>query len=98
LDPNLIVVIIAAIEALAVISVRFVKRSIKKVVTPRAVWPRVILVVGEQMITQDGFFTYTIKYSVISEGTNELTAKLSCDIGPFNPTKYDSVNVIGIPH
>ena len=41
-------------------------------------------------------FTYTDKYHVISEGTNELTAKLSCDIGPFNSTKYDSVNVIGI--
>lgn len=41
-------------------------------------------------------FTYTDKYHVIGEGTNELTAKLSCDIGPFNSTKYDSVNVIGI--
>ena len=41
-------------------------------------------------------FTYTDKYHVISEGTNELTAKLSCDIGPFNSTKYDSVNVTGI--
>ena len=41
-------------------------------------------------------FTYTDKYHVITEGTNELTAKLSCDIGPFNSTKYDSVNVIGI--
>lgn len=41
-------------------------------------------------------FTYTDKYHVISEGTNELTAKLSCDIGPFNSTKYDSVNVSGI--
>lgn len=42
-------------------------------------------------------FTYTSKYHLISEGTNELTAKLSCDIGPFNATKYDSVNVTGIP-
>jgi hypothetical protein len=41
-------------------------------------------------------FTYTDKYHVISEGTNELTAKLSCNIGPFNSTKYDSVNVTGI--
>jgi hypothetical protein len=41
-------------------------------------------------------FTYTDKYHIISEGTNELTAKLSCDIGPFNSTKYDSVNVTGI--
>jgi hypothetical protein len=42
-------------------------------------------------------FTYTSKYHLISEGANELTAKLSCDIGPFNVTKYDSVNVDGIP-
>jgi hypothetical protein len=41
-------------------------------------------------------FTYTDKYHIIGEGTNELTAKLSCDIGPFNSTKYDSVNVTGI--
>ncbi|CAN5421459.1 hypothetical protein BH18THE2_BH18THE2_06600 [soil metagenome] len=41
-------------------------------------------------------FSYNEKYHVISEGTNELTAKLSCDIGPFNSTKYDSVNVIGM--
>ena len=32
-------------------------------------------------------FTYTSKYHLISEGINELTAKLSCDIGPFNATK-----------
>ena len=31
-------------------------------------------------------FTYTEKNHLISEGTNELTAKLSCDIGPFNST------------
>ena len=42
-------------------------------------------------------FTYTNKYHLISEGINELTAKLSCDIGPFNATKYHSVNVIGTP-
>jgi hypothetical protein len=41
-------------------------------------------------------FTYTEKYHLISEGTNELTAKLSCDIGPFNSTKYYSVNITGI--
>jgi hypothetical protein len=35
--------------------------------------------------------------SPTSEGTNELTAKLSCDVGPFNSTKYDSVTVTGIP-
>ena len=42
-------------------------------------------------------FTYTSQYHLISEGTNELTAKLSCDVGPFNSTKYDSVTVTGIP-
>jgi hypothetical protein len=42
-------------------------------------------------------YTYTGKYHLISGGVNELTAKLSCDIGPFNVTKYDSVNVTGIP-
>ncbi len=41
-------------------------------------------------------FPYTNRYYLINEGTNELTAKLSCDIGPFNLTKYDSVNVTGI--
>jgi hypothetical protein len=41
-------------------------------------------------------FTYTNRYHLISEGTNELTAKLSCDIGPFNFIRFDSVNVIGI--
>lgn len=41
-------------------------------------------------------FTYTNKYQIITEGTNELTAKLSCDVGPFNSTKYDSVNIIGV--
>jgi hypothetical protein len=42
-------------------------------------------------------FTYTDRYHLINEGTNDLTAKLSCDVGPFNYTKYDSINVIGIP-
>ena len=42
-------------------------------------------------------FTYTSKYHLINVGLNELTAKLSCDIGHFNVTKYDSVNVTGIP-
>ena len=41
-------------------------------------------------------FTYTDKYHLMGEGANELTAKLSCDIGPFNFTKFDSVNVTGI--
>ena len=42
-------------------------------------------------------FTYTSQYHLISEGTNELTVKLSCDLDPFNSTKYDSVTVTGIP-
>ena len=42
-------------------------------------------------------FTYTGKYHVISEGENDLTAKLSCDLGPFNLTRFDSVNVTGMP-
>ena len=41
-------------------------------------------------------FTYTNRYHLISEGENELSAKLSCDIGPFNFTRFDSVNVTGI--
>ncbi|MGI8832994.1 MAG: hypothetical protein ACR2IS_10210 [Nitrososphaeraceae archaeon] len=41
-------------------------------------------------------FTYTDNYHLIAEGPNELTAKLSCDIGPFNSTKYDSVNITGV--
>jgi len=41
-------------------------------------------------------FTYREKYHMISEGMNELTAKLSCDICPFNSTKYDSVSVTGL--
>ena len=41
-------------------------------------------------------FSYTGKYHEIIEGPNELTAKLSCDIGPFNSTKYYSVNVTGV--
>ena len=42
-------------------------------------------------------FPYTSKYHSINEGVNKLTAKLSCDIGPFNVTKYDSVDVNGMP-
>jgi hypothetical protein len=41
-------------------------------------------------------FTYTNKYHLITQGANELTAKLSCVNGPFNSTKYYSVNVQGI--
>jgi hypothetical protein len=41
-------------------------------------------------------FTYTSKYYLISEGINELTAKLSCINNPANITKYYSVNVTGV--
>ena len=41
-------------------------------------------------------FTYTERYHLITQGPNELTAKLSCITGPFNSTKYYSVNVQGI--
>src|SRR5215207_7441767 len=41
-------------------------------------------------------FTYTSKYHLISEGINELTAKLSCINNPANVTKYYSVNVTGV--
>jgi hypothetical protein len=41
-------------------------------------------------------FTYTSKYHLISEGINELTAKLSCINNPANITKYYSVNVTGV--
>jgi hypothetical protein len=41
-------------------------------------------------------FVYSNRYHLIGEGENELTAKLSCDIGPFNFTRFDSMNVTGI--
>ena len=41
-------------------------------------------------------FTYTSRYHLISEGINELTAKLSCIDNPANITKYYSVNVTGV--
>ena len=41
-------------------------------------------------------FTYTSRYHLISEGINELTAKLSCIDNPANVTKYYSVNVTGV--
>ena len=40
-------------------------------------------------------FTYTPQYHIITEGTNELTAKLSCISNPTNLTKWNSVNVTG---
>jgi hypothetical protein len=48
------------------------------------------------MTIQDGSLATTDNYHLIAEGPNELTAKLSCDIGPFNSTKYDSVNITGV--
>jgi hypothetical protein len=41
-------------------------------------------------------FTYTKKYHPIVEGTNELTAKLSCINNPGNISKWYSVNVTGV--
>jgi hypothetical protein len=41
-------------------------------------------------------FTYTNKYHLITQGANELTAKLSCVTGPFNSTKYYTIKVQGI--
>ena len=42
-------------------------------------------------------FTYTNNYHLITNGTNELTSKLSCANNPTNLTKWNSVNVIGLP-
>ena len=39
-------------------------------------------------------FTYTSKYHLISEGTNELTAKLSCDVGPFNQSSLHMKRIL----
>src|ERR671921_1349750 len=41
-------------------------------------------------------FTFTDKYHLITNGTNELTSKLSCISNPTNLTKWYSVNVIGV--
>src|SRR5919205_3901036 len=41
-------------------------------------------------------FTYTPEYHVITDGTNNLTSKLSCISSPANLTKFYSVNLIGI--
>jgi hypothetical protein len=46
-------------------------------------------------------FTYTDKYHLITNGTNNLTSKLSCfndnnNTGTTNLTKSNSVNVIGV--
>src|ERR671920_614405 len=41
-------------------------------------------------------FTYTDKYHLITNGTNNLTSKLSCITDHINLTKWNSVNAIGI--
>jgi hypothetical protein len=44
-------------------------------------------------------FTYTDKYHLIANGTNNLTSKLSCfddNNAPANLTKFYSVNVTGV--
>ncbi len=45
-------------------------------------------------------FTYTANYHLITNGTNNLTSKLSCvddiNVGTANLTKFYSVNVIGV--
>ena len=42
-------------------------------------------------------FTYTPQYHIITNGTNELTSKISCIGNPTNVTKWNSVNVTGEP-
>src|SRR5215213_3549920 len=41
-------------------------------------------------------FTYTDKYHLITNGTNELTSKLSCISNPTNLTKWNSITVTGV--
>ena len=41
-------------------------------------------------------YTYTNDYHLITNGTNDLTSKLSCISSPTNLTKFYSVNLIGI--
>ena len=43
-------------------------------------------------------YTYTNNYHLITNGTNELTAKLSCTSSPTNLTKWNSVTVTGVVH
>jgi hypothetical protein len=40
-------------------------------------------------------FTYTNNYHLITNGTNNLTSKLSCLNNPTNLTKWNSIDVIG---
>jgi hypothetical protein len=42
------------------------------------------------------YFTYTPAYHAIINGTNELTAKISCLDSPLNQTKWYSINVTGV--
>jgi hypothetical protein len=42
-------------------------------------------------------YTFTKEYHEITNGTNELTAKLECLAYPSNYTKFFSVNVTGVP-
>jgi hypothetical protein len=41
-------------------------------------------------------FTYTDKYHLITNGTNELTSKLTCISNPTNLTKWNSITVTGV--
>jgi hypothetical protein len=41
-------------------------------------------------------YTYSSSYHEITNGTNELTSKISCFAGPTNLTKWYSINVTGI--
>jgi hypothetical protein len=41
-------------------------------------------------------YTYTATYHEITNGTNELTSKISCLASPSNLTKWYSINVTGI--
>lgn len=53
---------------------------------------------GGQSDYSNWTFTYTRNYHLITEGTNELTSKISCSSGTGianNLTKYYSVNVTG---
>jgi hypothetical protein len=40
-------------------------------------------------------YTYTDKYHLITNGTNNLTSKLSCLSSPMNLTKWNSIDIIG---
>jgi hypothetical protein len=42
-------------------------------------------------------FTYTQIYHLITNGTNNLTSKLSCLSNPMNLTKWNSIDIIGEP-